>query len=101
MCVADWQVAKNMGLKKSDLMVPALSVSVADNTSLILMGAHFLTIFSDSGESTDQLVYFATDVGEFHLSELALIDLNVIMVGYVTRIFWTSYKHIANFCLTF
>ena len=101
MCVADWQVAKNMGLKKSDLMVPALSVSVADNSSLELMGAHFLTIFADSGESTDQLVYFATDVGEFYLSKSALIDLNVIncdfpRVGAYTDTQVNTLNHVHN-----
>lgn len=39
MCVTDWQVAKRMGLTKSDLITPALSVSVADNSNLELIGA--------------------------------------------------------------
>lgn len=34
MCVADWRVSKNMGLKKLDLLLPALSVSVADNSRI-------------------------------------------------------------------
>ena len=59
MCVADWEVAKRLGLAKSDLLIPALSVSVADNWSLELMGAHFITIYADSGETSEQLVYFA------------------------------------------
>ena len=78
MCVADFNVAKRMGLSKSDLMIPALSVSVADNSSLELIGAHFMTLFTDSGETSEQLVYFANDVGEFYLSKAALIDLKVI-----------------------
>ena len=78
MCVADWQVAKNMGLKKSDLLLPALSVSVADNSSLDLIGAHFLTITAKSGHVSEQLVYFVADIGEFYLSKAALIDLAVI-----------------------
>ena len=59
MCVADWGVAKQMGLSKSNLMVPALSVSVADNSSLELIGATFIKISSTSGKSSEQLVYFA------------------------------------------
>ena len=78
MCVSDWDVAKRMGLKKSDFWVPVLSVSVADNSSLGLMGAYFLTMSSDSGNTSEQLVYFANDVGEFYLSKAALINLKVI-----------------------
>ena len=78
MCIADWQVAKNLGIKRSELLLPALSVSVADNSSLELIGAHFLTITARSGHKSEQLVYFATDIGEFYLSKAALIDLAVI-----------------------
>ena len=78
MCVADWSVAKQMGLSKSDLMVPALSVSVADNTSLELIGATFLNINTREGFNSEQLVYFANDVGQFYLSKQALIDLHII-----------------------
>ena len=78
MCVADWRVAKSLGLKRSDLLLPALSVSVADNSSLELIGAHFLTITAKSGHKSEQLVYFASDIGEFYLSKAALIDLAVI-----------------------
>ena len=78
MCVADWRVAQAMGLAKKDLMIPALSISVADNNSLELIGTHFMHISSTSGESTKQLVYFAMDVGEFYLSKSALIDLKII-----------------------
>ena len=78
MCVANWQVTKNMGLKRADLLVPALTVSVADNSSLELIGAQFVTIFSASGHASEQLVYFATGIGEFYLSKASLIDLQVI-----------------------
>ena len=78
MCVSDWEVAKRLGLSKSDLLYPAMTVFVADNASLELVGAHFMTIFAESGQSTQQLVYFATGVGEFYLSKSALIDLQVI-----------------------
>ena len=78
MCVADWSVARQMGMSKSDLMVPALSVSVADNSSLELLGATFMTISSPSGESSEQLIYFAHDVGQFYLSNADLMDLKVI-----------------------
>lgn len=76
--MADWSVAKWLGLTKDELLHPALTVSVADNANLELVGAHFLTIFSDSGESTEQLVYFATNVGDFYLSKAAMIDLEII-----------------------
>ena len=78
MCVADWSIAKQLQLTKQDLLHPALTVSVADNTNLELMGAHFMTLSSDSGASTHQLVYFATDVGDFYLSKAAMIDLKFI-----------------------
>ena len=51
---------------------------MADNSSLELIGAHFLTITARSGHKSEQLVYFATDIGEFYLSKAALIDLAVI-----------------------
>ena len=82
MCVADWQVAKRMGLSKSDLIAPALSVSVADNSNLELIGAHFVTLSSSTGQSSEQLVYFATGIGEFYLSKAALIDLQVIHANF-------------------
>ena len=78
MCVADWQVGQRLGLKRKDLVVPALSISVADNYNLELIGAHFLRLSTPTGESTQQLVYFATEVGEFYLSKGALIDLKII-----------------------
>ena len=78
MCVADWSVAKRLGLTKADLLHPALTVSVADNSNLELVGAHFMSIYADSGESTEQLVYFATNVGDFYLSKAAMIDLGII-----------------------
>ena len=78
MCVADWQIAKRLVLRKNNLFAPALSVSVADNSSLELIGAHFLEIFDDSGEYTEQLVYFSNGVGKFYLSQEALKQLKVI-----------------------
>ena len=77
MCVADWSIAKRLNLSRQDLLHPALTVSVADNSNLELIGAHFLTLSSDHGE-TNQLVYFATDVGDFYLSKTAMVDLNII-----------------------
>ena len=71
MCVVDWHIAKRLGLSKHDLFAPALSVSVADNSNLELIGAHFLELFDDSSECTEQLVYFANGVGEFYLSQEA------------------------------
>ena len=82
MCVADWQVAQRMNLRKSDILAPALTVSVADNANLELMGAHFITLKSPTGRSTEQLVYFAKGVGEFYLSKSALIDLGVISTSF-------------------
>ena len=67
MCVADWEVAKNLNLNKTDLLMPALSVSVADNSSLELVGAHFLTISTEEGQTSGQLVYFANNIGEFYV----------------------------------
>ena len=61
MSVADWEVAKRMNLRNLDLLLPALSVSVADNANLELIGAHFINIYAHSGQSTSQLVYFAKD----------------------------------------
>ena len=78
MCIADWEVAKNLNLSKSDLLIPALSVSVADNLSLELVGAHFLTISTAQGQTSKHLVYFANKVGEFYLAKSALIDLGII-----------------------
>ena len=72
MCVADWEVAKRMNI------TPALTVSVADNASLELIGAQFLSLTAQSGHTTQQLVYFAKGVGEFYLSKAALMDLQVI-----------------------
>ena len=77
MCVADWNVAVRMGIQKHELLQPALKISVADNSNLQLIGANFLTIHAN-GESTHQLVYFATGVGELYLSMDALIKLKVI-----------------------
>ena len=54
MCVADWQVAKRMNIRKADLLTPALTVSVADNANLELMGAQFVTLSSNSGQVTEQ-----------------------------------------------
>lgn len=42
------------------------------------MGAHFLTLSAESGQTTNQLVYFETGVGEFYHSKSALIDLQII-----------------------
>jgi hypothetical protein len=78
MCVADWQVAKKMGLKKNNILLTVLTVSVADNLSLESIGSHFITIFSTSGQVSEQLVYFAIGIGEIYLSKAALIDLQVI-----------------------
>ena len=76
MCVADWSVAKQM--------VPALSVSVADNTSFELIGATFMTITTKEGYTSEQLVYLAHDVGQFYLSKQALFDLHVIPHNFPT-----------------
>ena len=78
MCVADWLVATRMNIRKQDLLTPALTVSVADNANLELMGAQFLTLTAPTGQITQQLVYFAKGVGEFYLSKSALTDLQVI-----------------------
>ena len=78
MCVADWQIAKNMGLRRKDLLIPALSISVADNSNLELIGAHFLTISAPTGHISNQLVYFATGVNQFYLSKSAMMDLSII-----------------------
>lgn len=78
MCVADWQIARKLGLTKADLFAPALSISVADNLNLELIGAHFLELFDNAGHSTEQLVYFSSGVGEFYLSQEALKSLKVI-----------------------
>jgi hypothetical protein len=84
MCVADWDVAARLNLTKADLLHPALKVSVADNSNLELVGAHFLSIYSDSGESTEQMVYFAHNVGDFYLSKAAMIDLGIISKDFPT-----------------
>lgn len=78
LCVVDWAVAKRMNIGKADLLTPALTVSVADNASLELMGAQFVTLTAATGQTTEQLVYFAKGMGEFYLSKAALIDLEVI-----------------------
>ena len=78
MCIAHWQIAKKMRLRRKDLLVPALTISVADDSNLELIGAHFLSISSTSGDTTYQLVYFATGVGEFYLSKSAMIYLKII-----------------------
>ena len=84
MCVADWSVATRMNISKSDLLTPALTVSVADNANLELMGAQFMTITAAMGQKMEQLVYFAKGVGEFYLSKAALIDLEVISKNFPT-----------------
>ena len=84
MCVADWQVAERMNLTPADLLTPALTVSVADNASLELMGAQFLQLKATTGQVTQQLVYFAKGVGEFYLSKSALVDLQVIDANFPT-----------------
>ena len=71
-------MARKLNLSKSDIFVPALRVSVADNARLELMGAQFFTLSAAGGQTTEQLVYFAKGVGEFYLSKSALIDLGVI-----------------------
>ena len=78
MCVSDWSTAKEMGISKSDILTPALTISTADNAKLELIGATFLTLYSNSGQSTDQLVYFANGVGQFYLSKSAMKDLGII-----------------------
>ena len=77
MCVADWHMAQRMKITKADLLTPALTVSVADNASLELMGAQFLKLTAQSGQTSEQLVYFAKGVGEFYLSKAALMDLKL------------------------
>ena len=59
-------------------MIQALSVSVADNSSLELMGTHFMTFYTDLGYKSEQPVYFDNNVGEFYLSKAALTDLQDI-----------------------
>ena len=78
MCVSDWNLAKEMGLKKSDILTPALTISTADNAKLELIGATFLTLFTNTGEYSQQLVYFAIGVGQFYLSKSAMKDLGII-----------------------
>ena len=34
MCVSDWEIGKKMGLKRSEILTPALTISTADNSSL-------------------------------------------------------------------
>ena len=77
MCVADWNVALRMGINKHELLQPVLKISLADNSNLQLIGANFLTIHAN-GESTHQLVYFATGVGQLYLSKAACVDLGII-----------------------
>ena len=84
MCVADWSVAQRMNLTRSDLLTPALTVSVADNANLELIGAQFISLTAHTGQSTQQLVYFAKGIGELYLSKQALIDLEVISNNFPT-----------------
>ena len=78
MCVCDYSLAKQMGLTKHNMLTPALTISVADNADLELIGAAFMLIKSDKGPTTRQLVYFATGVGQFYLSKQACFDLGII-----------------------
>ena len=83
-CIADWSVVTRMNIKKADLLTPALTVYVADNANLELMGSLFMTLTTATGQETEQLVYFARGVGEFYLSKAALIDLEVISPNFPT-----------------
>ena len=69
---------KQVGLKKQHMLTPALTISVADNGDLELIGTAFMNIQAP-GFTTSQLVYFATDIGKFYLSKAACIDLGIII----------------------
>ena len=60
MCVAEWDVAQRMKLKRSDLLTPALTISVADNASLKLMGAQFVKLTAPTGQTTEQVLENST-----------------------------------------
>ena len=51
-CVADYQLAKQMGLRKKNMLTPALTISVADNADLELIRAAFMNIKSPEGFNT-------------------------------------------------
>ena len=78
MCVADYQLSKQMELSKHNMLTPALTISVDDNADLKLIGAAFMVLTSPEGINTSQLVYFATGVGQFYLSKAACVDLGII-----------------------
>lgn len=60
------------------MLTPLLNVSLADNADLKLMGAAFLTLTTQSGHTSKQIVYFADDIRDFYLSKEACRDLKLI-----------------------
>ena len=78
MCVADVSLADRLGVPRGQLVDPVLQVSVANNAGLELAGAGFVTLSSQGGRKSSQMVYFARGVGEFYLSQEACMDLGII-----------------------
>ena len=68
MCVASARLAERLGLSKDELVVPEMAVNVANNSSLRIVGAGFVTLRDRAGGSTAQMVYFAEGIGDFYLS---------------------------------
>ena len=78
MCVANVTVADELGIPRGMLVSPALQISAANNAGLRILGAGFVTITAQGGQSTRQMVYFADGVGRFYLSQDACLDLGII-----------------------
>ena len=77
MCVADVSVADRLGISREQLVSPALRIFVANNAGLSIVGAGFLSL-SVGGRCTQQMVYFASGVGQLFLSQEACMELGVI-----------------------
>ena len=78
MCVASRETARRLGLTEEQMCLPEMSVSIANNTGLRILGTGFLNLKDSSGASTSQMVYFADGVGEFYLGKVACRALGII-----------------------
>ena len=77
MCITGLKVASRLGPKRSDLLDFKMTVLAANNSSLKILGASFLTL-SSGATSASHMVYFTSKLDEFFLSRSAIRDLGII-----------------------
>ena len=78
LCLGGRDTMAKMKLEESDLLRSSISVTVANNAGLRVLGLVFATLTGRGGQKCGQLIYFAEGVDQFFLSKAACRGLGFI-----------------------